>query len=62
MIKIAPIQVFHDGKEPYAEMNAKEVRKYVLGGNTLDNESDHYPQHMWSITVVRSMVAKSTKP
>ncbi|KIH53616.1 protein tyrosine kinase [Ancylostoma duodenale] len=44
-------EVFHDGKEPYAEMNAKEVRKYVLGGNTLDNESDHYPQHMWSITM-----------
>ncbi|ETN77905.1 hypothetical protein NECAME_10721 [Necator americanus] len=44
-------EVFHDGKEPYAEMNAKEVRKYVLSGNTLDNESDHYPQHMWSITV-----------
>ncbi|KAK6040037.1 protein tyrosine kinase [Cooperia oncophora] len=37
-------EVFHDGREPYGEMNAKEVRKYVLGGNTLDNESDHYPQ------------------
>ncbi|CAJ0590722.1 unnamed protein product [Cylicocyclus nassatus] len=44
-------EVFHDGKEPYAEKNAKEVRKYVLSGNTLENESDHYPQHMWSITV-----------
>ncbi|KAK5972018.1 Non-specific protein-tyrosine kinase [Trichostrongylus colubriformis] len=44
-------EVFHDGKEPYGEMNAKEVRKYVLAGNTLDNESDHYPQHMWSITM-----------
>lgn len=45
-------QVFHDGKEPYGDMSAKEVRKYVLAGNTLENESEHYPQHMWSITMV----------
>ncbi|VDL79003.1 unnamed protein product [Nippostrongylus brasiliensis] len=45
-------EVFHDGKEPYGDMTAKEVRKYVLSGNILDNESDHYPQHMWTITVV----------
>ncbi|KAK6013601.1 protein tyrosine kinase, partial [Ostertagia ostertagi] len=58
------IYVFHDGKEPYGEMNAKEVRKYVLGGNTLDNESDHYPQHMWSITTVGTLFGakKSNEP
>lgn len=44
-------EVFHDGKEPYGDMSAKEVRKYVLAGNTLENESEHYPQHMWSITM-----------
>ncbi|KHJ96482.1 protein tyrosine kinase [Oesophagostomum dentatum] len=44
-------EVFHDGKEPYEEMSAKEVRAYVLTGHTLQNESNHYPSHMWSITV-----------
>ncbi|WKY11204.1 hypothetical protein Q1695_003062 [Nippostrongylus brasiliensis] len=55
-------EVFHDGKEPYGDMTAKEVRKYVLSGNILDNESDHYPQHMWTITVSCFARDPATRP
>ncbi|XGW01223.1 hypothetical protein V3C99_013860 [Haemonchus contortus] len=55
-------EVFHDGLEPYREMTAKEVRKYVLAGNTLDNESDHYPQHMWAITTTCFSFEPAARP
>ncbi|KJH46515.1 SH2 domain protein [Dictyocaulus viviparus] len=44
-------EVFHDGSDPYGDMSAKEVRKYVLSGHVLENESDHFPMYMWKITL-----------
>ncbi|XGW01918.1 hypothetical protein V3C99_014196 [Haemonchus contortus] len=44
-------EVFHDGMTPYDEFpNTAAIRKFVLAGNRLNNESDKYPDYLWSLT------------
>ncbi|EYC17255.1 hypothetical protein Y032_0031g2357 [Ancylostoma ceylanicum] len=44
-------EVFHDGMTPYDEFpNTAAIRKFVLAGNRLNNESDKYPEYLWTLT------------
>ncbi|KAL6742386.1 hypothetical protein Aduo_015540 [Ancylostoma duodenale] len=44
-------EVFHDGMTPYDEFpNTAAIRKFVLAGNRLNNESDRYPEYLWTLT------------
>ncbi|KAK6012270.1 hypothetical protein OSTOST_22585, partial [Ostertagia ostertagi] len=46
-------EVFHDGMTPYDEFpNTAAIRKFVLAGNRLNNESDRYPDYLWTLTQV----------
>ncbi|RCN38224.1 protein tyrosine kinase [Ancylostoma caninum] len=46
-------EVFHDGMTPYDEFpNTAAIRKFVLAGNRLNNESDRYPEYLWTLTQV----------
>ncbi|PIO77628.1 protein tyrosine kinase [Teladorsagia circumcincta] len=45
------LYVFHDGMTPYDEFpNTAAIRKFVLAGNRLNNESDRYPDYLWNLT------------
>uniref|UniRef100_A0A0K0DPD0 Pkinase_Tyr domain-containing protein n=1 Tax=Angiostrongylus cantonensis TaxID=6313 RepID=A0A0K0DPD0_ANGCA len=44
-------KVFHDGMTPYDKFpSTAAVRKFVLAGNRLNNESDKYPEYLWNLT------------
>ncbi|KJH47060.1 SH2 domain protein [Dictyocaulus viviparus] len=44
-------EVFHDGMTPYDKFpNTAAIRKFVLSGNRLNNESDKYPEYLWVLT------------
>ncbi|EPB66415.1 protein tyrosine kinase, partial [Ancylostoma ceylanicum] len=51
-------EVFHDGMTPYDEFpNTAAIRKFVLAGNRLNNESDKYPEYLWTLTQVLTSTA-----
>ncbi|KAJ1369602.1 hypothetical protein KIN20_031091 [Parelaphostrongylus tenuis] len=44
-------EVFHDGMTPYDKFpNTAAIRRFVLAGNRLNNESDKYPEYLWNLT------------